>query len=124
MSARAQASSSIAAPFSEAESHFLRAIGIWEHDCNAPLQLAIEMNNLGGLRTTQGRYQDAMELQRKALALLQKANGSPEQEASLCANLGDTLVYAGRYADAEKTLLRSVHLLDTPGGENESHVVM
>src|SRR5262249_60890257 len=54
------------ARFASAEAHFLRAIAIWEQDGRAPLELAIGMSNLGGLRARQGRYAESVGLHQRA----------------------------------------------------------
>ncbi|HYF23597.1 MAG TPA: tetratricopeptide repeat protein [Caulobacteraceae bacterium] len=68
---------------------------------------------LAEVKAALGRFDDAIAMQRRVLASLEKAQAPPMVLARAHASLGDTLVQLGRYAEAEDQLVRALDINET-----------
>ncbi|MEM9485041.1 MAG: tetratricopeptide repeat protein, partial [Cyanobacteria bacterium P01_F01_bin.116] len=57
------------------------------------------LNNIGGVYTAQGRYQESLELRQRALEIVKPLN-APASEAKLINNIGNIYLEQGNYTDA------------------------
>ena len=69
----------------------------------------LPLSNLAAVYSGQGRYDQAVPLFKRGLAVLEKANGPDDPEATvLMSNLADAYINRHRYADAERLLKRAM----------------
>ncbi len=75
----------------------------------SPSDLAAAVHqNVANLLTAKGRYADAVERHRQALALYQQMAGSDLSQANTLSNMGVALVEVGQYQAAEAALLQAL----------------
>ena len=106
---------SVLGSFDEAADYQLRAIDLYETLCKADgdmAPLASAQNNYGKVLNSAGRFEDAAEAFRSAIALGRACAGSPTELAAMLTNAGANAVSLGQEETAEEYFLECQALLD------------
>ena len=83
----------------------------------------LALSNLAAVYSNQGRYDQAEPLFKRGLAVLEKANGPDDPEATvLMSNLADAYIHRHRYADAERLLKRAMAVTEKAYGPDHPDV--
>lgn len=111
--------------FENAEMNLLRALELYQTLAagSEDQELAQSLDNLGLLRTTQGRPREAVDLQREALAMWRRVNpADPTEIPHSMMKLGNTLVELKEYDEAESLLVGARESFQNELGENNEEV--
>lgn len=106
---------SVLGSYDEAAEYQLRAIDLYEPLCEADgdmAPLSSAQNNYGKVLNSAGRFEEASEAFRSAIALSRQASGSSSELAAMLTNAGANAVSLGQEKEAEEYFLECQALID------------
>jgi len=111
--------------FDGAEENFQRSLELYRSlaESHDDPDLAQSLGNLGLLRKTQNRYEEAEAFQRDALAMWQRLDPNDTNEIGWAMMaLANTIVYLDKEGESERLLLGALHLFEAADGDRGENV--